>query len=290
MRIRSFILSTALALFAAPALFAGHLADLYVIPVASHTAGENGTNWRSDIAVHNFMSTPLTLELVLIESGPSTINNVLPLLDSSVVIPPNGSRILGDVLANAADMNRVGAIVIGGDKPFAVTSRSYSVSPSGDTVGQTVVPARDFFTNTLGAVGANATAYLPGLISNARFRTNIGFVVGAGPSAPLVFDIVIRNAAGAEIGTRRFTVAAGTFMHQQFSIRTIATSAFDAGAAQLRIISGDGAIVPYASVIDNATADAVFVSGEFPPVTVSQSTERPSLFEQLLQRFSTSRQ
>ena len=289
MKIRSFITSALFALFAAPSLFAAHYADLYVIPVASHTSGENGTNWRSDIAVHNFQATPLKLELVLIESGDSTINNVVPVADSpALVVPPNGSRILGDVLANQNRDNRVGAIVIGGNMPFAVTSRSYSVSPSGDTVGQTVAAARDFFTNTLGDVGPNATAYLPGLIANARFRTNLGFAAGAGPSEALVFDIIIRNAEGQEIGRKRYTLAPGTFMHQQFSSRALGTIAFDEGAAQLRIVSGDGVIVPYASVIDNATADAVFVSGEFPPVTVTQSSPAASLFQQLLQRVHSS--
>jgi hypothetical protein len=289
MKIRSFIAASLFALTAAPAAFAGHYADLYVIPVASHTSGENGTNWRSDIAVHNFQSTPLRLELVLIEGGDSTINNVVPVADSpALTVPPNGSRILGDVLADEGRTNRVGAIVIGGSMPFAVTSRSYSVSPSGDTVGQTVVASRDFFTNTLGDVGPNATAYLSGLIANNRFRTNIGFAAGAGPSEALVFDIILRNAEGSEVGRRRFTIAPGTFMQQQFSSRTFGTTPFDAGAAQLRIVSGDGVIVPYASVIDNATADAVFVSGEFPPVTTTSSTGNESLFGKLLRRFSGS--
>jgi hypothetical protein len=292
MKNRLLTISTLLLLLSAPSLFAGHYADLYVIPVASHTAGVGGTNWRSDIAVHNFGATPLTLELVLIESGESTINNVLSLSEvTPVVVPPNGSRILGDVLARQEGGDRVGAVVIGGNRPFAVTSRSYSMSPAGDTVGQTVLAERDFVTNALGEVDANATAYIPGLISNDRFRTNLGFAAAAGPGGALVFDVTLRDASGTNIGTKRFTVPPGAFMHQQFSSRSIATNAFDAGAAQLRIVSGNGAIVPYASVIDNATADAVFVSGEFPPVTTTISSSLSSsrsLFGQLLTHFSVS--
>lgn len=268
---------------------ANHYADLYVVPVASHVAGVAATNWQSDVAIYNFQTTPLNVEMVLIESGASTSDNVVPLGSATTVIPPNSSRIMSDVLANQVrTSSNVGAIVVGADKPFAITSRSYSMSPSGDTIGQTVVPSRDFFTETLRDTPATAVAYIPGLISNGRFRTNIGFAAGAGTSAPLVFDVTVSGADGAEVGTQRFSVPAGNFMHRQFSTTTLGTRPFDAGSAKITIVSGDGQIVPYASVIDNATADAVFVSGVFPAnsafATATAATD-DSPFAALLRRF-----
>jgi hypothetical protein len=77
-------------------------------------------------------------------------------------------------------------------------------------------------------------------------------------------------------------------MHRQFSSTTIGTTQFDAGSARYRVVSGDGQIVPYASVIDNATADAVFVSGNFPAnakiTALRQGSSSP--FRKLLERFS----
>lgn len=289
--LRPLLFTTALLLsFAgAPAMHAGHYADLYVIPVASHTPGANGTNWQSDIAIHNFQSSTLTLELVLIESGASTLDNIVPLETiTPVTVPPNGSRILNDVLADLSrPSSNIGSIIIGGDQPFAVTSRSYSMTPDGDTIGQTVVPARDFLTQAIGETASMATAYLPGLISNDRFRSNIGFTAGAGTGEPLVLEVMITGADGAQLGSERFTIAPGMFMHQQFSTRRFTSAAYDAGAAQLRIVSGNGAVVPYASVIDNNTADAVFVSGSFPANTGFATSSLPSVFEQLLRRSST---
>lgn len=281
---KSAALSLLTAVLLATGAQAAHYADLYVIPVASHTAGAHGTNWMSDLAIHNFQSTPLSAELVLIASGPSTEDNVLPLTAvTPVVVPPGGTRIVGDFVKGSGVA--LGAVVIGADKPFAVTSRSYSMSPAGDTVGQTVLASRDFLTDALLDSAANATAYLPGLILNNRFRTNLGFAAGAGLTGPLVFQITIRNAEGATLGSEQFTVPAGSYMHQQMGIQRFTATGFNAGSAEVRILSGDGSIVPYASVIDNSTADAVFVSGHFPPSTAFTQSTLPSVFEQLLVRY-----
>jgi hypothetical protein len=287
MRKLTFILATCV-LMLAGTVRADHYADVYVIPVASHTPGFNNTNWQSDIAIYNFQSTPLRVEMILIESGASTTDNVVPLGTAATVIPANGSRIVADVLANQPrPTSNVGAIIIGGDKAFAVTSRSYSMAPSGDTVGQTVVPSRDFITEALNDTPSPSVAYIPGLISNGRFRSNLGFVAGAGAAEPLVFEVTVSRADGVEIGTQRYTVPAGNYMHRQFSSTTIGTTQFDAGSARYRVVSGDGQIVPYASVIDNATADAVFVSGNFPAnakiTALRQGASSP--FRSLLERF-----
>jgi hypothetical protein len=162
------------------------------------------------------------------------------------------------------------------------------MSPSGDTIGQTVLAQRDFLTESLGDTAAMATAYLPGLIANSRFRTNLGFVAGAGTGAPLVIDYVITGADGSSLGSERFAIPAGSFMHLQFSSRRIAAGNFDEGAARVIIVSGDGAVVPYASVIDNTTADAVFVSGNF-PANSPFAKVAPSVFEELFNRFSSNR-
>lgn len=271
-------------LLAGPGAQAGHYADLYVIPVASHTAGAHGTNWMSDVAIHNFQTTPLSAELVLIATGESTEDNVLPLTGATpIVVPPGGTRIVADFMNGSGAA--LGAVVIGADKPFALTSRSYSMSPSGDTVGQTVTASRDFLTDALLDSASNAAAYLPGLILDNRFRTNIGFAAGAGLSGPLLFQITIRNAEGAVLGSEKFLVPAGTYMHRQMPVTRFTSTGFSAGSAEVKIVGGDGAIVPYASVIDNGTADAVFVSGHFPPQTPFTQSALPSVFEQLLVRY-----
>lgn len=270
---RTTLLLLACCLVIAPAAFANHYSDFYVIPVASHVAGANGTMWMSDIAIYNFGTTPLTAELVLIASGDGTnSNNIVPVntsrVNGSVTVPSGGSVLLSDVLGGQDGQNMTsGAILIGANRPFAVTSRSYSMAPSGDTVGQTVLPVRDFLDGTFGSIDlATAVAYIPGIIQNSRFRTNLGMVAANGSSsgATMGVTITLRNETGASVGSTVMSVAPGAAMHIQFSARSVSNATFDVGSADFRITQGTGSVVPYASVIDNNTADAVFVVGTFP--------------------------
>lgn len=253
-------------------LAAQNSSDLYVLPVASHTPGLSGTTWMSDVAIQNPQSTPLTVQLVLIETGEGNPDNVFPVTTANttgaVTVPAGGSVLLKDVLNGYRGMaNAAGSLIVGGDKAFAVTSRSYSMTPAGNTIGQTVPPAANFIDNTVGVTNnSTAIAYLPGLINNAQFRTNIGFVAGNASSSgqPMVVQITVRNASGSAIGTRAFSIPGGAFTHVQFNITSIAPVTLDIASATVSIVQGNGAVVPYASVIDNGSADAVFILGQFP--------------------------
>jgi len=293
---RKLVISVALfALLLAPRAFANHFADFYVIPVAIDSPGVNGTQWMSDVAIFNFQSTPLTVEMLFIASGQNNPDNAAPLSPPllPIPIPAGGSVILKDVIDTLPGTTKIGAILIGANAPFAVTSRAYSMTPTGDTVGQTVQPARDFLENAVGDVmNPGATSYLPGLINNSRFRTNLGFVAATANNNNdgMTVEVTIRNASGGPVGTRAFFIPGGSFTHLQFASTAITgtdgpNAFFDAGSATYRITTGDGAVVPYASVIDNVTADAVFVTGQFPPNTPFAKTGMPSAFRQLFKRF-----
>jgi hypothetical protein len=241
---------------------ADHYASFYVIPVASHTPGAFDSLWMSDVALHNFQGMPITVEMTFVRSGHTADNTTA--LGPAVTIPAGGSVLLRDVVSAGAPA--AGAILIGADAPFAITSRSYSELPGGGTVGQTVLAARDFVESAADDVdNAAAVAYLPGLAANASFRTNVGFVAAtANDTSGLTISVRLRNESGAAVGQRTFFVPGGALMHVQFPASSLGTAAFEAGAAEVRITSGDGAVVPYASVIDNTSSDAVFVLGQFP--------------------------
>lgn len=275
------------------AAFANHYADFYVIPVASHTPGGYGAQWLSDIAIQNFQSTELTVELVLIESGQTNPDNVYPLItpkiDGSVTIPAGGSVLLKDALEGYRGMDMVfGAILIGSDRPFAVTSRSYCLA-CGNTTGQTIPAVRDFLDNSLGDTdNALAVAYVPGLVHNVQYRTNLGMVVGnASASQPMSVSVTVRNAAGTTLGTKTFKFAENNFSHLQFSSSAVAAAGYDIGSAEFRITEGNGAVVPYASVVDNETNDAAFMLGQFPPNTplgASATASSASPFRRIFER------
>lgn len=272
--------------------------DTYVIPVAGHIQGVNGI-WQSDLAITNFASTPLTVQLIFVETGEGNLDNIFPLITDtnttgSVTVAPNSTMLFRDILGTyRGRQNSLGALILGGDKPFAVTSRAYNNSGNGTSVGETVTPARDFFENSTGRSDNSAVAYLPGLMNNASTRTNIGLLAGTGSTSgeTMGVTVTIKNGAGQILGTKLIIIPAGNFLHTQFSVSSVTNTPFDIGSAEIRITQGSGTVVPYASVIDNATGAAAYVMGQFPPSTPFTSTSAFSsnIFRALLSTMSNRR-
>lgn len=267
---RKTLLIPTLLLLVAPGLMAQAYEDLYIVPVAAHIVGNNNTTFVSDVALHNFQSSPLTVSFLFIESGLGDDENIDPLVSDalpsgSVTVPAGGSVIVSDVL-NGFEGRRtglIGSLIVSADRPFAMISRAYGTNATG-TFGQSVVPVRGFIENTLGNTdNDSASAYIPGLTNNLTFRSNLGFVAAAG-ATDMTIEVTLRGANGTAIGKRSFTVPANQFVHLQFSTNDVIMATFDAGSAEFRITAGDGAVAPYGSVVDNRNADAIFIAGTFP--------------------------
>lgn len=264
-------------LLVSPALLASDYSDLYLIPAAGHVSGVNGSSWMSDVAIQNPQSTALSVQLVLIGSGEGMPDNITAL--GSVTVPANGTRILRDVMNGMPQST--GAILIGADRPFALSSRTYIADASGGTQGQSVTPMLDFVDNSLTPADlSSATAYVAGLTSNSHYRTNLGFVAGNGGSSGMTVEISLRDADGTTLGTKMFTVPGSAFEHVQISSTTITSKSFDQASATFRIVSGSGTLAPYASVVDNMSNGAFFISSQFPPN--APFVHSASLFRSLL--------
>src|SRR5690349_13040975 len=278
-------------LFAAGVARADHYSDTYVIPVAGHTQGANGITWMSDLSIRNISTESLTVEMVFIETGEQNFDNIQPLIsdnaDASVTLQANETVRIEDILEGYRDRaSPLGAIILGRNRPFAVPSRAYN-SPS--AVGETVPPTRDFLENSLELADNNGFAYIPGVAQNAAWRTNFGFVAGAGGSlSPMVVDVTVRTGAGGVLGTQQFVIEAGNFAHRQVNQRSIAAGSFDIGSIDVRVSSGEGAVVPYASLIDNHTGEAAYIMGTLPDTTPNNGAIfKPNVFRSLVKRFSS---
>lgn len=278
-----------LAAIAAPIALANHYADLYVIPAAARIAGGNNTFWVSDVAIQNFQATPLTVEFLFVESGEGKSENISNLVSTTLpagnaTIPAGGSVYLRDVL-NGFDGKTdglSGAIIASAPQPFAVTSRVSTTPSGGGSFGQTILPVRDFMENAIGDTNnPAAVAYVPGLVSNSTYRTNLGFLAAAG-SQGMVVEITLRVANGSTAGSRSFSIPPNRFVHVQISSTALSATTFEAGSAEFRISSGDGAAAPYASVVDNRSGDGVYVSGVFPPNAAFAKRAAESMFATLL--------
>lgn len=261
--------------------------DTYVIPIAGHATGGFGSMYMTDVSITNFNNDPLTVQLIVVEQGENTSDNVFALstgsINGSVVVPPRGTVVLRDVLNGfRGETNSAGALILGGDKPFAVSARLYNAKNGG--VGESVPAITNFFENSTGRSDNTAIAYIPGIINNASFRTNIGFLAATGSAStgPLVVQVRIRDASGNSLGTRIVTTQPGQFTQTQFPVSAITSTPFDIGSAEISILGGSGAVIPYAAVNDNATGSAQFIMGMFPPSTALTSRSfGASIFREL---------
>jgi hypothetical protein len=242
----------------ASAAGAAEYSDLYIIPGAGHSHGAFGTLWRSDVVLHNIQTVPITVEIAIVESGRSPATEPLAVVvggETTLHLNPGETRMLSDVVGHLG-RDIAGALIIGADLPFAVTSRTYAELPLGRTLGQTVTPVA--ITGSADAV--NEMAVLPSLTGDARQRSNVGVFVAAS-HAPLLVEIALLSPSGATLGSQLVAVDEPGFVHRQLSLAQIG-AATPNSTAIVRILQGEGIVVPYASIIDNVSAEAVFVSGE----------------------------
>jgi hypothetical protein len=239
-----------ISLFTASAVLAADYSDLYVIPIAGHAPGAHGTSWRSDVVLHNLQPVPITVEMAFIESGRSPAADAVSVAfgaESSLQLLPGETRVVTDVLGQQG-RDVTGALVVGAAMPFVVTSRTYAELSTGRTLGQTVLP----IAISGGADALNEVAVLTGLVQgDENQRSNIGLFLAAS-RAPFVVEIEVVSASGEPLGSRVVVLDAEGLAHHQFPVTGV--------SAVVRVLQGDGIVVPYASIIDNVSAEALFVS------------------------------
>ena len=245
----------AFSLAAASTAVAAGPADLYIIPIAGHAAGAHDTSWRSDVVLHNPQLVPITVEMALVESGQPPAADAIAIAfgaESALQLAPGETRIVADVLAQQG-RDVTGALIVGATMPFVVTSRTYAELPGGRTLGQTVLPVAI----SGGADAVNEVAILAGLGQSEHQRANVGLFVAAS-RAPFVAEIELVSSSGQLLGSQLVVVDGEGLAHHQFSAAAI--GGMDAVSAIVRVLQGDGIVVPYASIIDNVSAEAMFLS------------------------------
>lgn len=223
------------------------LGDWYVIPAVANAPGSAGTYWRSDVQILNpSVTNSITVRVVDLVAD---VDNSNPwFVDYS--IPPSTELVLVDVVSSELGRAGSGALVLSTSDGagFLATSRTYNTGPSG-TYGQTENGQK--FTCQQGEV-----ALIPGLRNGSGFRSNTGIVNTSDYEAKFYVDAF--DSTGALRGTAAVTLK--PWSQTQFSVAEFA-SAFSWG--YLEISSQTTAVpifwVAYASVIDNATGDAVFI-------------------------------
>ncbi len=221
--------------------------NAYMLPSAAHLPGALGTFWRTDLFIQN----PYTYQSLKVKVWflPELTNN------SSVqprvfTIPTGGQLVLEDVVATQFGATGKGALLVSTDNSDAfvhVAARTYT-GASG-TYGQAI-------NGQLGANQAGQRALIAGVRNAAGYRANLGVVNWSSTTVSVQAEVYDSN--GSLRGSRSFRLL--PWSSEQVSVSSFAGE-FRDGYVKLSSTPSpaNGWWLAYASVVDNATGDAVYL-------------------------------
>lgn len=218
-----------------------------VVPAAGTGPGANGSQWQSELTLHNAAPRAVTLTATFHQglrvSGPVSIQLAKGQTTSIADIARTTFGVQGGT----------GAIVLQTDersaRAVAVTSRTFNISAAGE-FGQDIQAV-----DVANALRAGDLAALPGPSSATGNRFNFG--VYAVEALSVTWEVVRAN--GTVAATKDATYTAGQHVQYGTGIETFLGAA-PAANDTVRALVSSGKGVFYGSII-NATGDPTFVPG-----------------------------
>ncbi len=200
-----------------------------VIPAVGRAAGANGTFWRSDVTLYNPTTQTMSLGMRFLAAGADDrIMTWLGLGDGSGALQVNWSGAAGPV----------------------VTSRTYTTAGAGGTFGQSIDPVPAYGNDS----------FVPGLRSDAGFRSNIGFVNGG--DSTIGVNVTLISTFGQTIATGFVQLAPRSQLQYSLPALFPGINAAALGSFTLRAHSDSGNVFAYGSIVDNDSGDPVFFAGK----------------------------
>jgi uncharacterized repeat protein (TIGR01451 family) len=249
------------------------VAQSLIIPAVAHVDGV-GAQWRTDARLVNLGLSP---ERYFLNFTSSQEDGTRTGKSAEIRLAPGQTTALDDMvkhwygLGSIAGEGATGVLEI---RPLSFTaktgdalvtrtlvslasSRTYAKSGLA-TMGQ-FIPALPFsiFVGSQQPEQPQSVLSLQQLAQTSAFRTNLGLVEAAGKSAAV--EIRFFNASGDSLLTVPVALQPGE--HRQFN-QILAQNGFTdlpIGRAEIEVMSGEGRITAYASVVDNATSDPLLV-------------------------------
>lgn len=227
------------------------------IPVVGHLDGANNSKFRSDLYLLNLSPN---VQTIMLEAKQWDRNE--PPATVQFTLLPNEDRVIRDVLPRLFGMTgfaRLRYMSMGNDgEGVRVTSRTYNLLENGGTLGCLIPPL-----NSFQAAASGESLEILGVVSDPRFRANIGLVelspyVG-GPLQATNVRIRIIDERGLQIDSFEVTLPAAGGMQINDVLRERGLTA--AKAVLIRIEpSGAGLVGAYATLTDNGTNDPSFLA------------------------------
>ncbi len=238
--------------FLARVAFGAQYPYRYWIPSASRASGSGGSQWRTDLGILNANGARNDVELVFYStSGTKT---------STTFVAGSSQSILVDVVGQMGSSGN-GALEVRTALPAKVSSRTYNLNVAGATCypNATLGQNLDALTVQQG-LATGEVAYLPQLVENAAYRTNVSLTNMGAANASVKVELY--DGSGTKLGEYTESLTPGQFKQRArpfFNNASPQQTNMSRGYARITVRAGNG-IVAYASVIDNVTQDPTTVT------------------------------
>jgi hypothetical protein len=221
----------------------------------ANVAGLNGTLWETDLEVHNGSAMPTTFTVQLLESGQE---NTAP-ASMTFELDAYHSVRYANAFDSLFDFEGSGALrVLVDGAEVLVTSRTYTKSSSG-SYGQ-AIPAHTAPQSISYGESGRLIQLSYSKASDAGFRTNLGFLNPGMSEVAVIADLY--QADGSYLGAIELSLGA---LEQHQVTNAFARVTDEDVVVAYAVVWTDtpgASFFAYASVVDNLTGDAVFVSAQ----------------------------
>lgn len=221
----------------------------FLLPAVIHAGGLNGSSWRSDVQVYYGAPNPAAEPLKMTASfngveTPLEINRSTFIYDDVVSSLTNGA-------------GGQGTVILTTQTPYKpqIWTRTYNVDASGKTFGQ-FIPAIELVEAAGNSPNSQPNKYyLSGLRHDSRYRTNVGLINTT--SSDVIADVTAYDDLQTPLD--RFSVTLSPFALQQFGVSKVKNLTNRPVSLEISVPAGKR-IVGYASLIDGASNDPVYIS------------------------------
>ena len=250
--------------------------DSLIIPAVAHAGGIN-SQFQSDVRVSNTSAQLIEYLLTFTPSGDSGITDGQ---QTQFSIEPGRTVALDDILKTwfgSGNGSAIGTLEI---RPLTQTAASTSSSAlaglanlvtfassrtfnltSNGTFGQ-YIPAIPF----ANFIGRDRLLSLQQIAQSARYRTNLGIVEGSGHPVSLLVRVF--GQSGEYLTDFPLDLRGGQHLQLNAFLRAQGIGNLNDGRVEIQVLSGDGLVTAYASVLDNETSDPLLVT----PVTLGEAS------------------
>ncbi|HSY49460.1 MAG TPA: LamG-like jellyroll fold domain-containing protein [Thermoanaerobaculia bacterium] len=226
-------------------------ASMYVLPGVADL--NNGVaNWQSDVRVFNPSTSIVKATLTYYSQSGGTPQS------KDISLAPGQVQTFDSALQSLFGISNDGGalhIATTATTPLVATARTYNQTPNG-TYGQ-FVPA--VTANDAAALGSRPLQILQ-IEESDRYRTNVGFAEVTGNAATIEVTAVPSDSKVA--ASTQIDLAPNQYVQYPQLLKSMGLTNMYNARVTVKVISGQGRVTAYASVIDMQTNDPTFVPAQ----------------------------